>query len=125
MNHSIPLVINNITTRKNLQLFFYFFLLLFFCNIRSYYCDTQIEYLQSSIVMDGKNITEAFDEDNAIKINPNTGVIVRLEYLITGNQSIKIERLETVFIIADIKAHSQTDQIDINLSEIIIHNDNY
>jgi len=66
--------------------------------------------------MDGKNVTEILDQDNAFLIDPNTGVIAKIEYLVKGNHSVKINHLKTVFIVADIDATSQTDIIDVTLS---------
>jgi hypothetical protein len=76
----------------------------------------QDEYLQSNIVMDGINVTKVLGQGNAILIDPNTGVISKIEYLNTGNHSIEVSYLKTVFIVADIDATSQTDIIDVTLS---------
>ncbi|MFC1803006.1 hypothetical protein ACFL0D_03455 [Thermoproteota archaeon] len=66
--------------------------------------------------MDGINVTEAFDQGNAIVIDPNTGVIAKIAYLVTGNHSVEVSYLKTVFIVADIDATSQTDIVDVTLS---------
>jgi len=76
----------------------------------------QDEFLQTNILMDGKNVTEILDQDNAFLIDPNTGVIAKIEYLVKGNHSVKINHLKTVFIVVDIDATSQTDIIDVTLS---------
>jgi len=74
------------------------------------------EYLQVKIVMDGKNASEALDQDNAFLIDPNNGVITKIDYLVKGNHSVDIKYLKTVFIIADIDTTSQTDNIDVTIS---------
>ena len=66
--------------------------------------------------MDGVNITQALDKNNAIQIDPNYGVISKIEYLVTGNHSVEASHLTTVFVIADLDATSQSDNIEVMLS---------
>ena len=78
--------------------------------------NTQDKLIQTSIVLSGKNITEATDPINAFLIDPNEGVISKIEYLVTANQSVNLRYLKTVFIIADADAISKTDIINLNMS---------
>lgn len=80
------------------------------------YCRMQDEYLHANIVMDGINVTQALDKRHAIQIDPNNGVISKIEYLVTGNHSLEASHLKTVFVIADLDVTSQTDNVDATLS---------
>ena len=89
---------------------------IFLVSIPFGYGKVQDDYLQVNVVMDGKNVTESLVQENAFLIDPNTGVIAKIEYLVIGNHSIDVSYLKTVFIIADFDATSQTDIIDVVLS---------
>lgn len=95
---------------------FFSFLFVFLLSNQFTFGKVQDEYLQANIIMDGINVTNAVNQDNAIVIDPNTGVISKIEYLVTGNQSLEVSYLKTVFIVADIDATSQTDIVDVTLS---------
>jgi hypothetical protein len=73
------------------------------------------KYLNAKIVMNGVNVTDAFNKDNAILIDPNNGAIAKIEYSITGNNSVEVRQLKTIFIFSDIDTISQTDNIDVFL----------
>ena len=66
--------------------------------------------------MDGKNTTDTLEQENAFLIDPNTGVIAKLEYLVVGNQNVELRQLKTIVLIADVDVISQTDIIDVPLS---------
>jgi hypothetical protein len=93
----------------------FLFLYVIFLFNKSSSCTAQDDFLQTKIVMDGIDVTEALDMGNAIVIDPNVGVIAKIEYLVTGNHSLEISYLKTIVMVADIDAASQTDNIDVTL----------
>jgi hypothetical protein len=81
----------------------------------------QDENLLVYIDMDGKHIKDATQKSSPIRIDPNNGVIARVQYLAVSDSLIELGDLKTVFIVADVDALSKTDTIDVTLS----HSDNF
>jgi hypothetical protein len=80
----------------------------------TYFCfaNSQDDITLRSIIMEGVNTSDALNIDSAIKINPNIGSKAKLEYTIKGNQTVEIDYLKTVFIVADIDTVSEKDDIN-------------
>ena len=73
------------------------------------------ENFEVFIDFDGINIREAAEESNAILLDPDVDVLARLEYLVVGNYSIEVDKLKTVFSLADFDAWSKIDRLDFTL----------
>jgi hypothetical protein len=68
------------------------------------------------INFDGKNVLDSLDESDAISLDPDVDVLARLEYLVESNRSVEVEKLKTVFSLADVDAVSKTNELGFTLS---------
>jgi hypothetical protein len=73
------------------------------------------ENLEVNIIFNGSSIGEAVEKNNAILLNPDVDILARLEYLGIGNSSIELDKLKTVFALAETDALSKTDILDFTL----------
>jgi len=114
--------------RQKSKFLFYSFLLLFLTSIsvvdtkcvtvvaRQSSYTVQDENLQAFMVMDRVNVTDAYNEENSILVDPVEGVLARIEYIAVGDQPLDIIEFKTVVIVSDFDAISQKDKLDVTLS---------
>ena len=67
------------------------------------------------IDVEGRNISETVNQDNALLIDPNEGVDIRLRCLAAGNHSIEFEKLKTVVAFADFDVISRSTEFNVTI----------
>ncbi len=74
------------------------------------------QHLSLIIDMDGMPIEYANNESAAILMNTTTGVIARVQCISLGEEPIRLNEINTVFIIADYDLISKPEKIDVILN---------
>jgi hypothetical protein len=71
--------------------------------------------LEVIIDVEGRDISETLKQDNALLIDPNEGIDIRLRCLAAGNHSIEFEKLKTVVTFADFDVISRSTEFNVTI----------